>query len=156
MYLSVPDLDCLVFPNSRYSNHACRLRAAFLGGINVSKIIRVVLASLLALVLSFGAGYFAGRFGDTGKSASYIVDTSGVDRITGLARSGLIEERRELESRTASVTERERRLAEARSLDQRERERIVTDRESVAEIEKRCRDTIRIIEARARDGEVEK
>lgn len=122
----------------------------------MAKIIRVVLASLLALMLSFGAGYSIGRFGDTGKSASNTVDTSSVDRIIELARSGLIEERRELESRTASVAERERRLEETRGLDQHERERIVTDRESVAEIEKRCRDTIRIIEARARAGEVER
>lgn len=125
-------------------------------GRNVQKTVRIVLVSLLALVLSFGAGYGVGRFGNTGKSASNTVDTSSVDRIIRLARSGLIEERRELESRTAIVAERERRLAEARSLDQRERERIVTDRESVAEIEKRCRDTIRIIETRARVGSLEK
>ena len=122
----------------------------------MSKIIRIVLASLLAILFSFGAGYGVGRFADTGKSESNPIDTSGVDRIIALARSGLVEERADIERQRSGLDVERKRIAEERAIDQRERDRIVTERKGYADIEKLCRDTIRIIQERAGSGSLEK
>ena len=122
----------------------------------MSKIIRIVLASLFALILSFGAGYGVGRFADTGKSESNPIDTSGVDRIIALARSGLIEERADIDRARIEIADERKRIAEERAIDQRERDRIVTERKGYADIEKLCRDTIRILQARGAERKMEK
>ena len=122
----------------------------------MSKIIRIVLASLFALILSFGAGYGVGRFADTGKSESNPIDTSSVDRIVALARSGLVEERADIERQRSGLDVERKRIAEERAIDQRERDRIVTERKGYADIEKLCRDTIRILQARGAERKMEK
>lgn len=124
----------------------------------ITFIVTVIALSIVAL-----AGYWSGLNNgraDSKKPDSYIVDTSSLDRIVSIARSGLIEQRNTLfRERSEFEAERERarteianerkRLQRERDLDIAERERIITERQGYEDIERFCKDTIRIIEERA-------
>lgn len=115
---------------------------------NVEKTFRIIGICLVAILLSFGGGYIAGRLANSGKSTANIIDTSGVDRITELARSGLIAERQDIERQRANIIDERKRLADERAINQRERERAVTERQGYADIERLVKSTIRIVEER--------
>ena len=121
----------------------------------MEKVFRIIGLSLAILFLSFGAGYFTGRSGDK-EPAGNTPDTSGIDRIINLARSGLIEERADIDRSRIEIADERKRIAEEREIDQRERDRIITERKGYADIEKLCRDTIRILQDRGTERKMEK
>jgi hypothetical protein len=118
--------------------------------IYVLKTIRTCIIAFVFIGAVFCAGCFWGQR-NTGKSGTDTVDTSGVDRIIAIARSGLIAERADIERQRRGLDEERRRINEERAIDKRERERIITERKGYADIERLCKDTIRIIEDREKE-----
>ena len=129
-------------------------------------VLKKFIACIFICILFFGAGFIFSEYRRTNNSKpeSNIIDTSAIDRISELARSGLVEQRKNLD-RERSEFESERirtrneiagerkRIAREREIDFAERERITSDRAGIAEIERRCQETIRIVEKRATDRE---
>jgi hypothetical protein len=125
-------------------------------------VLKKIVACIIICIACFGAGYLLSEYRrtNTRKPDSYFVDTSAIDRINKLARSGLIEQRNDLE-RERSEFDRERKQAKleiSTERDRMERERLITiaerersrnDRLGIDEIERRCQDTIRIVKERS-------
>lgn len=118
--------------------------------IYVLKTIRTCIIAFVFIGAVFCAGFFYGRASNK-QSETNTIDTSGIDRIIALARSGLIAERADIERQRKGLELERKRIDEERAIDQRERERIITERKGYADIEILCKDTIRIIEDREKE-----
>ena len=108
---------------------------------DVAKTIRIALASLLALVLSFCAGYVIGRQGDNREAGTNYIDSSVLERIRSYQRAELDSERRFIESERAGIEQERARLRDYRS--------------GHGDIERLAQETIGIVKSRAENGKVE-
>lgn len=94
--------------------------------------------------ISFGAGIYTGRYGNSGKPESNYIDSSVLERIREY-QIGYIQ------TRYAELAERERLIAERESRFTETGRLIAADRAGYADIERLARETIKIINDRAKE-----
>lgn len=107
----------------------------------MAKTIRVVLVIVLALAVSFGAGFIIGRQGDNREAGTNYIDSSVLERIRSYQRAELDSERRFIESERAGIEQERARLRDYRS--------------GHGDIERLAQETIGIVKSRAGDRKVE-